>query len=388
MEMSLLGFCHAYSLVSSRAFWVDAFHGLSMVPIADVFNHVNENHVHMESNFDVCVECGSFVECKHDRDGEDRLAARVPHSATSMPLQGDEIDYLEMRTIRSVPPHSEVFNTYGSLSNATLLTRYGFMLPENEFDAVKLIFEPLSLSVNALLRVKEFGSTTALTNEGHAAVGPRITAGSHFARNAADRINFIGGVHDDSLNDMEPGTAGVDHDITNGDHRSSMPDPFSSDEALEGHSAPEGLVKKHEEDHDIVERFIRLFSCLARVWRTDAAWDERDDGFVCNPGTTRQVTFRISDGGGELHLAHDLLVNADGKLSHLLWLFCTLVAIFSSLSALDAGFLSLLEKVEAGICENLCAFDDLKRRLVRVQRYTEYLCRKLEGDLDEEEQTH
>ncbi|KAI6044194.1 hypothetical protein EDC04DRAFT_411841 [Pisolithus marmoratus] len=36
MDVSLSGFCHAYSLVSSRAFWVDAFHGLSMVPIADV----------------------------------------------------------------------------------------------------------------------------------------------------------------------------------------------------------------------------------------------------------------------------------------------------------------------------------------------------------------
>lgn len=34
-ETSLSGFCHAYSLVSSRAFWVDAYHGLSMVPIAD-----------------------------------------------------------------------------------------------------------------------------------------------------------------------------------------------------------------------------------------------------------------------------------------------------------------------------------------------------------------
>jgi hypothetical protein len=29
------GFLHAYSLVSSRAFLVDAYHGLSMVPIAD-----------------------------------------------------------------------------------------------------------------------------------------------------------------------------------------------------------------------------------------------------------------------------------------------------------------------------------------------------------------
>lgn len=62
------GFLHAYSLVSSRAFLVDAYHGLSMVPIADAlvffrvsvpdnfskwcafcrFNHVNENHVHLE----------------------------------------------------------------------------------------------------------------------------------------------------------------------------------------------------------------------------------------------------------------------------------------------------------------------------------------------------
>ena len=58
-------FLRAYSLVSSRAFMVDAYHGLSMVPIADAwvlpvshltrcltrplrFNHVTENHVHLE----------------------------------------------------------------------------------------------------------------------------------------------------------------------------------------------------------------------------------------------------------------------------------------------------------------------------------------------------
>ena len=32
---TLAGFLHAYSLVSSRAFLVDAYHGLAMVPIAD-----------------------------------------------------------------------------------------------------------------------------------------------------------------------------------------------------------------------------------------------------------------------------------------------------------------------------------------------------------------
>ncbi|EGO22114.1 hypothetical protein SERLADRAFT_440135 [Serpula lacrymans var. lacrymans S7.9] len=34
-EITLAGFYHAYSLVSSRAFLVDAYHGLAMVPIAD-----------------------------------------------------------------------------------------------------------------------------------------------------------------------------------------------------------------------------------------------------------------------------------------------------------------------------------------------------------------
>ncbi|KAG9312906.1 hypothetical protein JVU11DRAFT_6339 [Chiua virens] len=33
--VSFPAFCHAYSLVSTRAFWVDSYHGLAMVPIAD-----------------------------------------------------------------------------------------------------------------------------------------------------------------------------------------------------------------------------------------------------------------------------------------------------------------------------------------------------------------
>lgn len=32
---SISGFIYAYSLVCSRAFLVDAYHGLSMVPVAD-----------------------------------------------------------------------------------------------------------------------------------------------------------------------------------------------------------------------------------------------------------------------------------------------------------------------------------------------------------------
>ena len=35
VEVNLRGYHHAYSLVTSRAFLVDGYHGLSMVPIAD-----------------------------------------------------------------------------------------------------------------------------------------------------------------------------------------------------------------------------------------------------------------------------------------------------------------------------------------------------------------
>jgi hypothetical protein len=35
LSTSERGFQHAYALVSSRAFMVDAYHGLAMVPIAD-----------------------------------------------------------------------------------------------------------------------------------------------------------------------------------------------------------------------------------------------------------------------------------------------------------------------------------------------------------------
>ena len=48
-----------------------------------------------------------------------------------------EQDTCDMVANTAIPPHSEVFNTYGELlSNAQLLARYGFMLDENDNDAV------------------------------------------------------------------------------------------------------------------------------------------------------------------------------------------------------------------------------------------------------------
>ncbi|KAK0454087.1 SET domain-containing protein [Desarmillaria tabescens] len=122
-KCSLHGFYHAYSLVSSRAFLVDAYHGLSMVPIADAFNHSQENHVHLESEYDVCPECGSLKECAHDDEPS--------------PGSEDLEDHFEMVSNTHIPAHGEVFNTYGeTLSNAQLLLRYGFILDVNDNDQV------------------------------------------------------------------------------------------------------------------------------------------------------------------------------------------------------------------------------------------------------------
>ncbi|TFK82917.1 SET domain-containing protein [Polyporus arcularius HHB13444] len=127
---SLSGFLHAYSLVCSRAFLVDAYHGLSMVPVADAFNHAQNNHVQLASEYDVCPECGSLAECPHDQ--EDSIEpSRHEHPAE------DVMDTVDMVAVRPIPAGVEIFNTYGAhLGNAALLARYGFVLDGCEADKV------------------------------------------------------------------------------------------------------------------------------------------------------------------------------------------------------------------------------------------------------------
>ncbi|KDQ61613.1 hypothetical protein JAAARDRAFT_171946 [Jaapia argillacea MUCL 33604] len=143
LPISLEGFYHAYSLVSSRAFLVDAYHGLAMVPIADAFNHAQENHVHLESDYDVCVICGALDECPHDEDISDAngecLSASIEGQTPQMTggVRNGQ-DTCEMVSNSPIPPSAEAFNTYGEgLSNAELLTSYGFILDDNEFDSVR-----------------------------------------------------------------------------------------------------------------------------------------------------------------------------------------------------------------------------------------------------------
>ncbi|KAJ7490544.1 hypothetical protein FB451DRAFT_621547 [Mycena latifolia] len=124
---TLADFYLAYARVSSRSFLVDSYHGLSMVPIADAFNHAQENHVHLESDFDVCPDCGSLQRCVHDDTTADFDSRPT--------IAGDAEEFYEMVANMAIPPNTEVFNTYGeTLSNAELLVQYGFILEGNDND--------------------------------------------------------------------------------------------------------------------------------------------------------------------------------------------------------------------------------------------------------------
>jgi hypothetical protein len=157
-------FFHAFSLVSSRAFVVDAYHGLSMVPIADAFNHIIDNHVHLEvkataidyshidethaqSDYDVCPECGAVDECTHDQNEGTSVAGIAGTPAMSPSLKPT----YDMVTNTGVPPGEEVFNTYGeTLNNAQLLCQYGFQLDINDNDLVTFSDDQLPLTEYAM----------------------------------------------------------------------------------------------------------------------------------------------------------------------------------------------------------------------------------------------
>lgn len=121
-------FKHAYSLVSSRAFYVDNFHGLCMVPLADIFNHHYEPHVCLQADDVVCGRCGSYDVCEHD-EAEERNVDSVSKGERAKQV-------VEMVATRGVEASTEVFNTYGELSNARLLAEYGFSLEANDSDRI------------------------------------------------------------------------------------------------------------------------------------------------------------------------------------------------------------------------------------------------------------
>lgn len=183
-------FLTAYTVVSSRDFIVDAWHGVGLVPVADLFNHSEGHTVQFESDQEVCESCGEALLTGHEEevcrfggseddleeqsdaeegegmeeaegdedgsepsvneqnDGEEEAVEEVDKSVTDSGLEDaaeedeedaldleDYIDTLDMRTLTPHAAGSEMYNTYGPLPNALLLTRYGFCLDtETDFE--------------------------------------------------------------------------------------------------------------------------------------------------------------------------------------------------------------------------------------------------------------
>ena len=124
---------HAYALVSSRAFWVDNYHALAMVPLADIFNHHFAFNTCLQSDDIVCSFCGSLDACPHDSSDAERAVELVTQDRQTRCATAQLV---EMVLTTPVQAGHQVYNTYGPLSNAKLLANYGFMLDANDDDKV------------------------------------------------------------------------------------------------------------------------------------------------------------------------------------------------------------------------------------------------------------
>ena len=152
-----IAFRRAYTLVSTRAFLVDAYHGLALVPIADAFNHSEEHDVHLETDWEVCRDCGALEACGHD-DEED-LSDLVNEDGSNVKAE-PIVHSFDMVSDRPVNQDKEVFNTYnvergvgagaaggdaGGIGNVELLCRYGFVVEGNGADLI--VFDEEELGV-------------------------------------------------------------------------------------------------------------------------------------------------------------------------------------------------------------------------------------------------
>ncbi|CAN1787577.1 Ribosomal lysine N-methyltransferase 3 [Linum perenne] len=141
----------AKSLVSSRAFEIDDYHGHGMVPLADLFNHkTGAEDVHFthseydddegdnSNSSDLSDENGGEEEPSSDLESSSEEPSSIVESSS---INGDHPTVLEMIMVKDVKRGAEIFNTYGLVGNAALLHRYGFTELDNAFDIVNIELE-------------------------------------------------------------------------------------------------------------------------------------------------------------------------------------------------------------------------------------------------------
>lgn len=135
-------FIRMQSIVSSRAFVVDMYHGLALVPLSDMFNHSDDANMHFEADDEVCDECGALGSCPHNDDPLPGSAYGRPSSILPAdfgpnsvdwrpPAELEGLDTVDMVAQEPILSGQEAFNTYGNLSNSILLSTYGFCLTED-----------------------------------------------------------------------------------------------------------------------------------------------------------------------------------------------------------------------------------------------------------------
>jgi len=155
----------AKTVVGSRAFEIDDYHGSGMVPLADLFNHktaAEDVHFTLVPN-DYSTDTNNPEASYSDEECNTRSSSDISDDVyseadtglsqslngndsngikgTCFSSAGSSSEVLEMILVKDVKEGNEVFNTYGTLSNAALLHRYGFTEPDNPFDIVNIDFD-------------------------------------------------------------------------------------------------------------------------------------------------------------------------------------------------------------------------------------------------------
>ncbi|WWD15969.1 hypothetical protein CI109_100393 [Kwoniella shandongensis] len=145
----LSSFLHAYSLVCTRAFLIDLYHTIALVPFCDLFNHTSTPHTSLLSDDYVCYLCGSLKTCSHDVINNDGVSWRLSHLGDWERRRVEhEVDTVDMRVERRVGNGEEVWNSYGEgLGDGRLLVEWGFIGEEFVGDGLIWDLEDLGLGI-------------------------------------------------------------------------------------------------------------------------------------------------------------------------------------------------------------------------------------------------
>jgi len=267
-----------------------------------------------------------------------------------------------MCSIKPILPHSEVFNTYGSLSNAELISRYGFTLPENERDIVSLGYGSFSAFINNLIDVVLHSSADSGND---ADMQGRLQIRVRYGNKRIDMVDS------DERQCFNSRTLSLPTDF-----RVVSEEREIGEYVAERH-AP--YVYRIRVADDFAVLFLRIYSHIGRLWTTEPRWDEAgDNGMVYNsPLVSSSRSLR--DDPDVLPEAFN--VNSEGKLTHTMWLFCVLFA--ACICSRDM-MTNLAHSIFPGDNEPMrqSFVEDVKRYLVDVQNHIDNA--RETGDDDEE----